>query len=147
MWQIFADVPEALENTVKIAEKIEFYDIDSDALMPVFPIPADFATEEHYRKTFTEEMLRAEFKDSFDRLGGYDKAVRVKLEADYLAKLAYEGAVQRYGATLTPDQKERIDFELDVMKTMGFPGYFLIVQDFIAAISRQHSTWSLRESA
>ena len=133
MWQIFADVPEALENTVKIAEKIEFYDIDSDALMPVFPIPADFATEEHYRKTFTEEMLRSEFKDSFDRLGGYDKAVRVKLEADYLAKLAYEGAVQRYGATLTPDQKERIDFELDVMKTMGFPGYFLIVQDFIAA--------------
>ena len=133
MWQIFADVPEALENTVKIAEKVEFYDIDSDALMPVFPIPEDFATEEQYRKTFTEEMLREEFKDGFDRLGGYDKAVRVKLEADYLAKLAYEGAIHRYGAMLTPEQKERIDFELDVMKTMGFPGYFLIVQDFISA--------------
>jgi DNA polymerase III subunit alpha len=133
MWQIFADVPEALENTVKIADKVEFYDIDSDALMPVFPIPEDFATEEQYRKTFTEEMLREEFKDSFDRLGGYEKAVRVKLEADYLAKLAYEGAAMRYGNELTSEQKERIDFELDVMKTMGFPGYFLIVQDFISA--------------
>jgi len=133
MWQIFADIPEALENSVKIAEKVEFYDIDSDALMPVFPIPADFATEEHYRQTQTEAMLREEFKDGFDRLGGYDKAVRVKLEADYLRKLTLEGAKLRYGENMEPETAERIDFELDVMKTMGFPGYFLIVQDFIAA--------------
>ncbi len=133
MWQIFADIPEALENSLEIAEKIEFFDIDSDALMPVFPIPSEFATEEHYRATYTEEMLRKEFGDGFDRLGGYEKAVRVKLEADYLRQLTLEGAKKRYGEVMTPEQSERIDFELDVMKTMGFPGYFLIVQDFISA--------------
>ncbi|HET7734186.1 MAG TPA: DNA polymerase III subunit alpha, partial [Paludibacter sp.] len=133
MWQVFADIPEALENSVEIANKVEFFDIDSGAMMPVFPIPESFATEEHYRSKFTEEMLREEFGDGFNRLGGYEKAVRVKLEADYLAKLAYEGAAIRYGSELTAEQKERIDFELYVMKTMGFPGYFLIVQDFIRA--------------
>jgi len=132
MLQIFADIPEALENSVEIAQKVEFYDIDSGPMMPVFPIPEDFGTEEAYRQKFTEEMLREEFKDGYDRLGGYEKVIRVKLEADYLAKLAYEGATKRYGETLTDEQSERIDFELHVMKTMGFPGYFLIVQDFIA---------------
>jgi DNA polymerase-3 subunit alpha len=133
MWQIFADIPEALESSVEIAEKVEFYDIDSDALMPVFPIPEDFATEENYRATFNEEMLRSEFGDGFDRLGGYEKAVRVKLESDYLRKLTLEGAKHRYGENMDAETSERIDFELEVMKSMGFPGYFLIVQDFIAA--------------
>jgi DNA polymerase III subunit alpha len=133
MGLIFADIPEALENTVEIAEKIEFFDIDSNAMMPVFPIPESFATEEHYRSKFTEEMLRKEFGDGFDRLGGYEKAVRVKLEADYLGELTLIGAKQRYGENIEPETMERIDFELDVMKTMGFPGYFLIVQDFINA--------------
>jgi DNA polymerase-3 subunit alpha len=133
MWQIFADIPEALESSVEIAEKVEFYDIDSDALMPVFPIPEDFATEENYRTTFNEEMLRSEFGDGFDRLGGYEKAVRVKLESDYLRKLTLEGAKHRYGENMDAETSERIDFELEVMKSMGFPGYFLIVQDFIAA--------------
>lgn len=133
MWQIFADIPEALENSVEIANKIEYYDIDSSAMMPMFPIPEDFGTEEQYREKFTEEMLRQEFADGFDRLGGYEKTVRVKLEADYLAKLTMEGAKIRYGETMDAETTERIDFELEVMKTMGFPGYFLIVQDFIAA--------------
>jgi len=134
MWQIFADVPEALENTVKIAEKVEFYDIDSDALMPVFPIPEDFATEEQYRQKYDEKTLFEEFgKERFDLLGGYDKVVRVKLEADYLAKLTYEGSKHRYGDVLNDETRERIEFELKTMKEMGFPGYFLIVQDFIAA--------------
>ncbi len=132
MLQIFADVPEALENSVEIANKVEFYDIDSGPMMPVFPIPTDFATEEQYRLQFDEAKLREEFLDGFDRLGGYEKVIRVKLEADYLGKLAFEGAAKRYGEVLTDEQKERIDFELHVMKTMGFPGYFLIVQDFIA---------------
>ncbi|HLP05016.1 MAG TPA: DNA polymerase III subunit alpha [Paludibacter sp.] len=133
MCQVFADVPQALENTIEIANKVEFYDIDSAPMMPVFPIPEDFGTERKYREQYTEEMLREEFGDGYDRLGGYDKVVRVKLEADYLAKLAYEGARFRYGEALDDEQKERIDFELHVMKTMGFPGYFLIVQDFINA--------------
>ncbi|MBR4962771.1 MAG: DNA polymerase III subunit alpha, partial [Muribaculaceae bacterium] len=66
------------------------------------------------------------------RLGGYDKLYRIKLEADYLSKLAYDGAAKRYGE-LTEELLERMNFELYIMKTMGFPGYFLIVQDFIAA--------------
>lgn len=132
MLQIFADIPEALENSVEIANKVEFYDIDSGPMMPVFPIPEDFGTEEQYRSKFSEEMLREEFKDGYDRLGGYEKVIRVKLEADYLAKLAYEGAKKRYGDVLSEEQTERIEFELHVMKTMGFPGYFLIVQDFIS---------------
>lgn len=132
MLQIFADVPEALESSVEISNKVEFYDIDSGPMMPVFPIPTDFGTEEDYRSKITEEMLREEFGDGYERLGGYEKVIRVKLEADYLGKLAYEGATKRYGDVLTDEQKERIDFELHVMKTMGFPGYFLIVQDFIA---------------
>ncbi len=133
MWQIFADIPEALENSVEIAEKVEYYDIDSNAMMPVFPIPADFGTLEDYRANYSEEMLREEFGTWFTELGGYDKVVRVKLEADYLRKLTLEGAKQRYGENMDAETSERIDFELGVMKTMGFPGYFLIVQDFIAA--------------
>jgi len=133
MGLIFADIPEALENTLEIANKIEFYDIDSNAMMPIFPIPESFATEDQYRSKYTEEMLREEFGDGFDRLGGYEKAVRVKLEADYLGELTLEGAKQRYGDNIDAEIMERIDFELHVMKTMGFPGYFLIVQDFINA--------------
>lgn len=133
MWDIFADLPDALENTLEVANKVEFYDIDSAPMMPVFPIPEEFGTEEIYAKRFSEQMLREEFGDGFDRLGSYEKVVRVKLEADYLGELTMKGARQRYGEVLDPDTAERIDFELNVMKTMGFPGYFLIVQDFIRA--------------
>ena len=132
MERIFADMPQVLQNTVEIADKVEFYDIDAGPKMPLFPIPESFETESGYRQKFNEDTLRIEFGDSFERLGGYDTVLRVKLEADYLAKLAYEGAAKRYGDVLTEEQTERIDFELNVMKTMGFPGYFLIVQDFIA---------------
>ncbi len=134
MLQIFADIPDALENTLEIAEKVEFYDIDSTAMMPMFPIPEDFGTEEKYRSTFTNEMLLAEFGETgIKDVGGYERAVRVKLEADYLGKLTLEGAKHRYGENIDAETMERIDFELHVMKTMGFPGYFLIVQDFINA--------------
>ena len=134
MLQIFADIPDALENTLEIAEKVEFYDIDSTAMMPMFPIPEDFGTEEKYRSTFTNEMLLAEFGETgIKDVGGYERAVRVKLEADYLRKLTLEGAKHRYGENIDAETMERIDFELHVMKTMGFPGYFLIVQDFINA--------------
>ena len=66
-----------------------------------------------------------------------EKLYRIKLEADYLAKLAYDGARRRYGEHLEDEVKERIKFELHIMKTMGFPGYFLIVQDFISAARNQ----------
>ena len=145
---LFADVPEALSNTCEICDSVEFYSIDHAPIMPTFSIPVDFGTEEEYRKKYTEKDLFDEFtqdengnvvmaesdaKAKIERLGGYDKLYRIKLEADYLAKLAYDGAKKRYGEILTDDIKERIKFELHIMKTMGFPGYFLIVQDFISA--------------
>ena len=148
MAEIFSDIPEALENTQEIVDKVEIYDIDSGPLMPKFPIPEEFGTEESYRQKFTEQDLFEEFtrdehgnevltaeaaEKKVKTLGGYDRLYRIKLEADYLAHLAYKGAHERYGETLTEEQEERINFELHIMKTMGFPGYFLIVMDFIRA--------------
>jgi len=133
----FSDLPEALSNTVEIADKVEFYNIDSDAIMPVYPIPESFSTEEKYRESYSEEDLRTEFNKEdaarFDKLGGYDKVVRIKLEADYLRDLTLQKAIDRYGDPIPKDVLERLEFELETMKTMGFPGYFLIVQDFIQA--------------
>jgi len=129
---LFADVPEALANTQEINDKIEAYNLNSSPIMPVFPIPEDFGKEEDYRTRFTEAMLIEEFTDEwFKSIGGYDKVVRVKFEADYLAHLAWEGARLRYGEPFSDEVRERIEFELSTIKKMGFPGYFLIVQDFI----------------
>ena len=148
MNQIFSDIPDALRNTLEIADKVEFYSIDSGPIMPTFNIPEEFGTEEEYRKKLTEKDLFDEFtrdengnvvlsqedaEAKIKKLGGYDKLYRIKLEADYLAKLTYEGAKPRYGDPLSDEVKERLNFELHIMKTMGFPGYFLIVQDFIRA--------------
>ena len=146
MNDIFSDVPEAMANTVEILNKVETYSLDADPIMPFFPIPESFGTEEEWRQKFTEQQLYEEFtsdengenplppeegEKKIKKLGGYDKIYRIKFEADYLAKLAYEGAVKRYGDPLSKEVDDRIRFELHIMKTMGFPGYFLIVQDFI----------------
>ena len=148
MNELFADVPEALANTAAICDQVEFYSIDHAPIMPNFEIPEDFGTEEGYRQKYSEEDLFNEFTQDengnvvlsedeahakIDKLGGYDKLYRIKLEADYLKKLALEGARKRYGDVLNEETSERIKFELHIMKTMGFPGYFLIVQDFIRA--------------
>ncbi len=147
MNQIFADIPETLANTNEILDKVEFYSIDNPPIMPTFNIPEEFGTEEGYRTKYSEQDIFDEFtrdengkvvlsqedaEAKIKRLGGYEKLYRIKLEADYLSKLAYDGAAKRYGE-LTPELQERMNFELYIMKTMGFPGYFLIVQDFIAA--------------
>lgn len=134
MNELFADVPEALANTIEIANKVEYYSIDSDALMPFFSIDPSFGTEEEYRNRYSERDLIEEFGNKeYYRLGGYDKVIRIKLESDYLRHLTMIGADKRYGKDRDAETVERLDFELNVMKTMGFPGYFLIVQDFIAA--------------
>ncbi len=131
---LFGDIPEALANTQEIADKIENYELNSDPIMPVFPIPEEFGKEEDYLSKYTEAQLIEEFGEhAFHRLGGYHKVLRVKFESDYLEHLTYKGAYIRYGNPLPEDVKERIDFELNTIKTMGFPGYFLIVQDFINA--------------
>ena len=146
MNDIFSDVPEALANTLDILNKVEVYSLDNDPIMPFFPIPEDFGTEEEWRQKFTEQELYDEFTSDengenqlspeegnkkIKKLGGYDKLYRIKFEADYLAKLAYKGAHEIYGDPLSKEVDDRIRFELHIMKTMGFPGYFLIVQDFI----------------
>jgi DNA polymerase-3 subunit alpha len=97
MNEIYSDIPEALENTLEIADKTETYDLNRDPIMPDFPLPEEF--------------------DDPD---------------EYLRHLTYEGANKRYGE-LSEDIKQRIDYELSVIKKMGFPGYFLIVQDFLRA--------------
>ena len=146
MEQAFHDLPEALSNTLEIAAKVEEYDIDHAPIMPNFAIPSDFGTEEEYRSRITHEELFEEFtrdengnvvmsredgEKKIARLGGYDKLYRIKFEADYLRKITYEGAARLYPTPLAPEIDERINFELYIMKTMGFPGYFLIVEDFI----------------
>ena len=146
MNDIFSDVPEAMANTLEILDKVETYSLDNDPIMPFFPIPESFGTEEEWRKKFTEKQLYDEFTSDengenqlseeegakkIKKLGGYDKLYRIKFEADYLAELAYAGAKRRYGDPIPDDVAERVKFELHIMKTMGFPGYFLIVQDFI----------------
>lgn len=146
MYEIFKDIPEALETTQEILDKVEFYTINHAPIMPFFDIPKEFGTEEEYRARLTEKDLFDEFtqdengnvvlseedaKKKIERLGGYDKLYRIKFEADYLNKLTLEGAKERYGDPIPPDVMERLKFELYIMKTMGFPGYFLIVQDFI----------------
>ncbi|MBR4563747.1 MAG: DNA polymerase III subunit alpha [Paludibacteraceae bacterium] len=111
MAAIFSDVPEALENTQEIVDKVEIYDIDHGPIMPKFDIPASFGKEEDYP----------------DRLA---------FESAYLRHLTMEGALDRYGKErLETDEvlKERIEFELNTIISMGFPGYFLIVMDFIRA--------------
>ena len=188
---IFCDVPEALANTLEILDKVEIYSIDHDPIMPFFPIPESFGTEEEWRRKFSEEDLYREFttdengqnplppeegQKKIQKLGGYDKLYRIKFEADYLAKLAYEGAYKRYkaspspseggdvqlhnaddisatisnqtpppseglGEALPPEVLDRIRFELHLMKTMGFPGYFLIVQDFINSARDELDVW------
>ncbi len=95
MNEVFADVPEALQNTNEIIDKVEFYSINHAPILPDFPLP-----------------------DGFDN------------EDDYLRYLVYEGAKERW-PDLDEEHRERIDFELETIKNMGFPGYFLIVQDYI----------------
>ncbi len=139
MAEIFSDVPEALSNTQEIVDKVETYVLKHAPIMPVFEIPEEFGTVESYKQRFTEEDLRAEFESGeggegrIEKLGGIERVYRIKLEADYLHKLTMEGAIRRYGDPIDSDILERIEFELSVMRNMGFPGYFLIVQDFIAA--------------
>ncbi|MBQ0115307.1 MAG: DNA polymerase III subunit alpha [Bacteroidales bacterium] len=95
MNEVFADIPEALSNTLEILDKTEIYSIDHGPILPDFPLPEGFENED-----------------------------------DYLRYLVYEGAKERW-PELDEEHRERLDFELETIKTMGFPGYFLIVQDYI----------------
>ncbi len=156
MNEVFKDIPEALSNTIEILNKVETYNIDHAPIMPFFAIPEEFGTEEEWRKKFTEEDIFNEFtrdengnvvltpeeaEKKIKKLGGIDKLYRIKFEADYLKKITYDGAKRLYGDPIPDDVKTLLDFELHVMKTMGFPGYFLIVQDFINSAQKELGVW------
>ena len=156
MNDVFSDVPEALTNTLDILNKVEIYSIDHGPIMPFFPIPESFGTEDLWRQRYSDEEIYKEFttdengqnplppeegRKKIELLGGVDKLYRIKFEADYLAKLTYEGAKKLYGDPVPEDVCEHINFELHTMKTMGFPGYFLIVQDFINAARNDLGVW------
>ena len=108
MKKLFHDLPEAIITTEEIINKIEIYDLSRDVLLPKFEIPKEFLVSEDE----TDSGKRGENK--------------------YLAHLTFEGAKRRY-QKITPEIQERIDFELKTIENTGYPGYFLIVQDFIAA--------------
>ena len=129
MLSLFPDHPEALENTLEVASKVESYSIDRDPVLPVFEIdPAFMADIAAHLETYKEVIDAGRCdKHGTYRGDGFCHSVA------YLCHLTYEGARKRYGEVLTPDQQERIDFELKTISRMGFPDYFLIVQDYIAA--------------
>ena len=135
MAALFADMPEVLANTLEVADKVEQYELNSPAIMPVFPIPESFGREEERLAGLSEEALIEEFggKKRYEELGGRDKVARVKFEADYLAHLTWLGVEKRWKGAVTDELRERVETELTTIKTMGFSGYFLIVQDFIRA--------------
>ncbi len=156
MNEVFADMPEALANTMEILGKVERYSIDHAPIMPFFAIPEEFGTEEEWRKKFTDEdifneftrdengnvvMSQADAEKKIKKLGGIDKLYRIKFEADYLKKITYDGAKELYGDPVPDNVRTLLDFELHIMKTMGFPGYFLIVQDFINSARKELGVW------
>ena len=129
MLGLFPDHPEAISNTLEILDKVEAYSIDSDPILPVFEIDPAFmegidAEMEKYKDVI--DAGRCDKKGNY-RGDGFCHSVA------YLCHLTYKGAHERYGDELNEEQRERIDFELKTISRMGFPDYFLIVQDYIAA--------------
>ena len=129
MAALFPDHPEVLANTIEVADKIESYKIDRGHVLPKYEIDPDFLADidsylEKYKSVIDEGRCD---KNGVDRGEEFCKSVA------YLCYLTYEGARKRYGDTLNEEQEERIDFELKTICRMGFPDYFLIVQDYIAA--------------
>ena len=129
MLDMFYKHPETLANTLEIAEKIESFKIDKDPILPKFDLPEEFLAD---IDTYLEK-----YKDIIDAgrcdPKGNDRGVEFTHSVAYLCHLTYIGAKVRYGETLNDVQAERIEFELKTICSMGFPDYFLIVQDFIAA--------------
>ncbi len=132
MRELFPDHPEVLDTTLEVLDKVERYEIDRGHVLPKFTIdPAFLAVKEQYLEKY-KDIIDAGRRDK----EGNDRGEEFTWSVAYLCHLCYEGARRRYGETLTPEQAERIDFELKTISRMGFPDYFLIVQDFIAAARR-----------
>ena len=132
MAALFPDHPEFLSNTLEVLDKVERYEIDRGHVLPLFRIDEGFLKDiDRYLEKYKEiiDVGRCD-KEGNDRGEAFTHSVA------FLCHLCYEGALRRYGDTLTEEQSERLDFELKTICRMGFPDYFLIVQDFIAAARR-----------
>ena len=129
MLDMFYKHPEVISNTLEVAEKIESFKIDKDPILPKFDLPAEFLAD--------IDIYLNKYKDIIDEgrcdKNGNERGEEFCNSVAYLCHLTYEGAHWRYGETLSDVQAERIEFELKTICKMGFPDYFLIVQDFIAA--------------
>ena len=132
MAALFPDHPEVISNTMEVFGKVESYTIDRGHVLPIFKIEDSFLAE--------KDKYLEKYKDVIDAgrcdKDGNDRGEAFTYSVAYLCELCYQGAERRYG-TLDREQAERIDFELKTISRMGFPDYFLIVQDFIAAARRQ----------
>ncbi len=129
MRALFPDHPEAIDNTQEILDKIESYSIDRDPVLPVFEIDPAFMKDIDAHLERYKDIIEA---GKCDKKGNY-RGDGFCHSVAYLCHLTFKGAHERYGETLTEEQQERIDFELKTISRMGFPDYFLIVQDYIMA--------------
>ena len=127
MAALFPDHPEVLENTVEVCDKVERFKIDRDHVLPKFELPQEFLDKIDYWLDRYKDIIDAGRNDEHGNYRGDEFCQSVA----YMCKLCYDGAKVRYGETLSEEQAERLDFELKTISRMGFPDYFLIVQDFI----------------
>ena len=142
MRDIFSDHPEVIDNTLEVAAKVEQYKIDRPPILPKFKIDPEFlAKRDFYLEKYADIIENGKYSIVKDKKTGeiISKEYRGNdfcTSVAYLCHLTYEGARKRYGENLTDEQKSRIEFELKTISFMGFPDYFLIVQDYIAASRR-----------
>ena len=129
MLDMFYKHPETLANTLEVAEKIQSYKVDKDPILPKFDLPEEFMAD---IDRYLEEYKGIIDEGRCDK-NGNERGEEFCNSVAYLCYLTYKGAHWRYGETLSDVQAERIEFELKTICKMGFPDYFLIVQDFIAA--------------
>ena len=139
MLALFPDHPEAIYNTQEIVDKVQNFSIDRDHVLPKFDLPADFMADiDRYMQEYAAVIEEGRYSVHKNADGSEEKQYRGDEfchSVAYLCYLTYKGAHEsfRYGADLTEEQQERLDFELKTISRMGFPDYFLIVSDYIAA--------------
>ena len=136
MAEIFPDHPEVLANTLEVCDKVERYEINRGHVLPKFQIDSSFLEKiDYYLEKYADIIDNGRYEIRKDHDGN---VIEKNYRGDefcksvaFLCHLTYEGARGRYGDTLTQEQEERLHFELMTISYMGFPDYFLIVQDFI----------------
>ena len=133
MAALFPDHPEVITNTLEICDKVESYSIDRGHVLPKFQIDPDFLADIDNQLEKYKDVIDAGRCDE----KGNDRGEEFRYSVAFLCHLCYKGAHERYGETLNQETSERLDFELKTISRMGFPDYFLIVQDYIAAARAQ----------